>query len=249
MGGDLFPSLAYKKSPRPPFSKGEGLSCDCMIYFLLGKDNTSKETKIAELRKKYLPSPEAQKFDYEVLHANKLNPQILKKALLSLPAMAGKRLILIRDSHTLNPHNKKLIMEFVSSNFAETMTVLILESSELGANDSFVKKIKPFTKAPIMTGAPEKKANVFDMTRAMTGRRKTEALKILSELFSDGVHPLQIMGGLVWFWGNKAKKITPSFEQGLAALQEADLNIKRSRLKPEYAIEVLVVKLCGILAL
>ena len=34
-------------------------------------------------------------------------------------------------------------------------------------------------------------------------------------------------------------------ESGLLAMQEADLNIKRSRIKPEYALEVLIVKLCS----
>jgi hypothetical protein len=36
------------------------------------------------------------------------------------------------------------------------------------------------------------------------------------------------------------------FEKGLLALGEADLNIKRSRLKPEQALELLVVKLCAL---
>ena len=33
------------------------------------------------------------------------------------------------------------------------------------------------------------------------------------------------------------------FERGLKALEEADLNIKRSRLEPRYAVEKLVVEL------
>ena len=51
------------------------------------------------------------------------------------------------------------------------------------------------------------------------------------------------MGGLVWSWG-KARSFArrENFQKGLVALQEADLNIKRSRLAPQQALEVLVVK-------
>lgn len=233
-----------------------------MIYFLLGQDRANKETKITDLKQKFLasqrgkpPSPEAEKFDYEVLYGNKLDSQTLKKALLALPAVARKRLILIRDCHKLNAHNKNLIIEFVSRKDDVVSTVLILESGELSPNDSFVKKIKPFAKTPTVApsqagraGFPAKKTNVFDMTRAIGRRQKPEALSILSGLLSNDVHPLQVMGGLVWFWGKLRQQLaSEKFEKGLLALQEADLNIKRSRLRPDYAMELLVVKLCGIL--
>ncbi len=58
------------------------------------------------------------------------------------------------------------------------------------------------------------------------------------------VHPLQIMGALVWYWGKEGKACGKErFERGLKALEEADLNIKRSRLEPQYAVEKLVVEL------
>ena len=41
----------------------------------------------------------------------------------------------------------------------------------------------------------------------------------------------------------KPKVSGDNFKQGLFILQEADLNIKRSRLDPEHAIETAVVKL------
>ena len=60
---------------------------------------------------------------------------------------------------------------------------------------------------------------------------------------------LQLMGGLVWFWGKLKQRISAEkFKKGLLHLQEADLNIKRSRIKAEYALEVLVVKLCLLIA-
>ena len=52
------------------------------------------------------------------------------------------------------------------------------------------------------------------------------------------------MGALVWYWGKEGKACGKErFERGLKALEEADLNIKRSRLDPQYAVEKLVVEL------
>jgi DNA polymerase III delta subunit len=90
---------------------------------------------------------------------------------------------------------------------------------------------------------------VFDMTKLIAAGRPKDALKMLSDFYSEGVHPLQIMGGLVWFWGKEGRLLQKEkFERGLKALEEADLNIKRSRLDPEYAVEKLVVELTGLLS-
>ena len=56
------------------------------------------------------------------------------------------------------------------------------------------------------------------------------------------------MGALVWFWGKSQDRMPGErFRKGLLVLQEADVNIKRSRLKPEYAVEVAVIKLMRLL--
>jgi DNA polymerase III delta subunit len=51
----------------------------------------------------------------------------------------------------------------------------------------------------------------------------------------------------VWYWGKEGRMLAKTkFERGLQALEEADLNIKRSRLNPEYAVEKLVVELMSL---
>ena len=85
------------------------------------------------------------------------------------------------------------------------------------------------------------------MTHVMS-RSPKDALKILGDIFSSGTHPLQVLGGLVWFWGKTKNRLSSqNFNLGLRELQQTDLNIKRSRLKAEYVLEVLVVKLCSLL--
>lgn len=212
-----------------------------MIYLLLGEDSSAKDQKIADLKRKFLPSAEALEFDYEVIDGDKLEPSTLKKALIALPAAAKKRMVVIRSAHKLNSQNKKMVLEFAQS--GTDHAVLILDFPQSGQKDHFTAALNPMAQT-IQFQQPAK-YNVFDMTRAISARRPVEAIKILSVLVSEGNHPLQIMGGLVWFWGKSKDRLSvEGFKKGLLALQEADWNIKRSRLKPEYALEVAVTKLC-----
>lgn len=213
-----------------------------LTYLFCGEDVPSKDAKISELKNKYLTSPEALKFDYELLHAHKLEPENLKKAFISLPAVVSKRLIIIRECHRLNPQNKEIVLEFVGKK--ADYAVLILETDVLDPKDGFIKKLKPLVKSVNFTRGV--KLDLHDLTRAISAQRSSEALKVLDQLISQGEHPLQILGGLVWFLGDSKRTFSKSqFEKGLLTLQEADLNIKRSRLEPDHALEVAVVKLCG----
>lgn len=212
-----------------------------MTYLFLGQDLTAKDSKIAEIKKKICPSPDALKFDCETLYAQKLDPEELKKAFITLPAIANERIVIIRECHKLSAHNKELIFEFVKN---PGRCVLALESEKMETTDAFIKKLGSAVK--VFHFRKETPLNVFNLTDAVSLRRSVEALKILSVLLSQGDQPLQIMGGLVWYWKKaRAGFSMPEFKKGLLALQEADLNIKRSRLRPDHALEILIVKLCS----
>jgi len=108
-----------------------------MIYVFLGNDEKAKQSKIADLRKKYLGFPsgspsskpvgphDAEKFDYDHFFAAKLDPQVLKKSLLAIPAVAKKRLILVRDCHKLTAHNQKIILEQAALKISTTLLVTL----------------------------------------------------------------------------------------------------------------------------
>lgn len=212
-----------------------------MHYLLIGEDREAKEAKIAELKKKFLQEKQAfYTFDFDVLYADKLNPDDLKKALLSLPALAVQRLILIRELPKLSSRNQEILLQCLQSRSKHV--VLILEADQLERNAGWVQELKPFVQITEFSLPPP--LNVFDMTRAIEKHRAAEALKIQFQLIQEGVHPLQILGGLVWFWARTKGGSSRSFLKGLQALQEADWQIKRSRLEPQHSLEVLVVKLC-----
>jgi len=216
-----------------------------MTYLLLGEDEPKKNDRIETLKGQALRTPEARSFDGEIFYAAKLDPHDLRRSLLSLPAVAPQRFVLIHTCHKLTPRNKDVLLDFLKEE--QDHVFLVLESSGWGPGDAFVKKLRPFvTIESFETAVP---SNVFDMTRLISRGRSAEALKLLFDLFGEGQHPLQIMGALVWFWGKQRARLDRKrFERGLRTLQEADLNIKRSRVKPDHAVEFAVVKLSALLA-
>lgn len=213
-----------------------------MFYVFLGSDELTKAEKIAELKKKYLGSSDAQKFDLEVCYAEKLDPATLQKALLALPAIASKRVIILYNCHKLDSSNKELLIDFISSPKSAD-AVLIMEDGSMKETDTFIKKIRPYAK--VISYVSSEPVSVFDMTRAISQKQPSKALQLLSDLLASGVHPLQIMGALIWFWGKSRWQLSQAaYAKGLQYMQQADMDIKRSRLRPEYAMERLVVRLC-----
>jgi hypothetical protein len=138
---------------------------------------------------------------------------------------------------------KRSSLEFLSAKLSHA--VLILDCAALPERDSLWAEIRSFAK--VHETRKGVKENVFDMTKKMTAGNGAEALQILNRLYDDGAHPLMIMGGVVWAWGNERGRVSAeNFEKGLRELQDADLNIKRSRLDPEQALEIVVVKLAAL---
>lgn len=211
-----------------------------MLHLFIGENNAVKKDQIDRLKTQWLTDPQALRFDYDILYGHKLDPKEFKKSLLALPAILSQRLILIHDAEKLNEHCKTILGDFIKA--GSSHAVLILDCDSVSDKDAFWNEVKRHAK--VFESRPGAKDNVFDMSRAIGRGRCDEALKTLDALFDAGNHPLQIMGGLVWWWGSeKARMPRERFEKGLRELQCADLNIKRSRLKPEQALEVLVVKL------
>ncbi|MFA5059498.1 MAG: hypothetical protein WC676_02610 [Candidatus Omnitrophota bacterium] len=211
-----------------------------MTYLFLGEDTAAKDVKLREIKQKAFPNSDALQFDFEVLHAYKLEPEILKKSLMALPAVAPQRLVMIREGQKLTAHHKEILLEFIQGSSQHCILVIDVETSK--EEDAFVKKIS--TTAQVIRFQQQVSSNAFDLARAVTSGQTTQALEILSQILTSGDHPLQIMGALVWQWQKSRRQIpTERFKKGLLALQEADFNIKRSRLKAEHAMEILIVKL------
>ena len=211
-----------------------------MIYLFLGDDLAAKDARITEIKNKlFKDAQEALAFDFDNFDAKELGADRLAQAFLTLPAIAPHRLIVLRQVHKLKSAEIQVLIKFCQkpANYCD----VILESSENTLKGD-LKDLPLYCKGAVM-GKPEG-PNVFDMTKLITAHRSGDALKMLEGFFRENVHPLQIMPALVWYWGREGKACgKEAFKRGLKALEEADLNIKRSRLNPQYAVEKLVVEL------
>ena len=215
-----------------------------MTYLIIGPDGPDKAARITALKNKYLLAPDSKNFDLDVLYALKLDPRELKETLHKLPAVSPARLIILHDCHKFTAEHKDIVFDFISSKAEHA--VVVMESSQWSDKDSFVKRIKKDVQ--VMTLAPAYEPNVFDITRAMEHRQYKEALSRLDDILKSGVYPLQLMGVLIWFWGQSRRRLNQKrYEEGLKYLKEADIDIKRSRIRPEFAMERLVVRLCTVL--
>ena len=214
-----------------------------MTYLFNGYDLHKKDAKLSDLKAKFFKNPSALAFDFEIASAHKLDSDDLKKSLLAIPHLTAQRMVVLRQCEKLSEHNREMILEFVQQD--SKTVVLVLDYDDMDVKSSFYSKLKPFVQ--FISFGQEKVLNVFDMTRAMTARDAAGAIKMLHELMENNTHPLQIMGGLVWYWSKERERLsTDRFQKGLAILQEGDLNIKRSRMKPEYAVEKVVVELVSL---
>ncbi len=211
-----------------------------MIYLFLGDDLPAKDARITEIKNKFFKnSREALSFDFDNLDAGELGADALKKALLSLPVIAPHRLIILRQVHKLKSADIQVLINFCRK--PAKHCDVILESGENTLKGD-LKDLPLYCKSAVM--ALPQAPNVFDMTRLITANRSNEALKMLNGFYRADVRPLAVMGALVWYWGKEGKLLGKErFERGLKSLEEADLNIKRSRLNPQHAVEKLVVEL------
>lgn len=209
-----------------------------MIYLLCGEDAQAKDAKIAEIKNSILKGEQAVFFDFESIDSSSATAAVLKKALTAIPSFSSKRVVLIRHVEKLKNEAAGWLVNYADAPLEQS--VLILEAS--GELKASLKDLTAKVKTTVLGVKPQ--LNVFDITDLIAARKTAEALKRLPEFYRQGHHPLQLIGTLVWYWGKKGRALGPvRFERGLKALEEADLNIKRSRLMPEYALEKLVVEL------
>ena len=217
-----------------------------MVYLLIDKDYQVRQKRLQALRVDIISSPEAEAFDLDVLYSPQLKPDTLRKALIALPVIASQRLVVIKTARKLSAANQEVLWRWLQHE-DQGHVVLILEDEAVDGRNTFFKQLRP--RAKVFEGRMERKKNVFDMTRLMGQGRTAEALKTLHELIVEGQHPLQLMGGVIWFWRKRRPGLTKeTFQAGLDEMRIADLNIKRSRLKAVEALEMLIVQLSARLA-
>ena len=208
-------------------------------YLFLGEDYLSKERKVEIIKKEVLKG-DAVPFDLEILSGKDLDPRQLSESFKRLPAVSKNRLIIIKEVDRLSSLCKNQLIAYLKKPFAGIH--LVLDTDRFDTKDSFVQQLSHLCR--VVAFQKSRPLDVFSLCRAVVRKDAPEALKTLSQLLLSGEKPQKILGLLLWQW----KKIQPSlskkeFRNGLDILLEADLAIKKGRLKPDLAMELLVTKL------
>ena len=208
-----------------------------MHHLILGGSDISLRDKILrELKTKSLKTPDALKFDFSNLDGHGLDFNDLKAALLTAPAVADRRVILISRAEKLNDRNLEFIDHVISD--PGTSCIIVLEASAWDRRSALRKGIAEKVK---VSGGKEEKS-IFNLLDGLA-RDPSGALAGLQEfLEKDPVE--NILGGVRWWWVHKVKVSAAKYKKGLLVIQEADERIKLSGLlSREQAVEVALVKL------
>jgi len=209
-----------------------------MIYIFIGEDNPSKDLRLKKIREEFL-TPEIESFNLDVFYAKELNLKALQERILSLPVKAKKRIIVIKDAQSLKQEVKDYLQKYARSPSGQI--VLVLDMNRRDAKDAFLRGVSQYARVILFKESP--RLDTFGLARRIDTGEAGPALKMLDELLENGERPERILGGLRYAWENKQSSPL-EIKKRLRLLLYCDMDIKRGRLKPEFALEKLVVKLC-----
>lgn len=219
---------------------------DNCVYLFIGQDiigqdgSSKKDTILKRIKQKFLISHNIEEFNRDILYARELSLKDLQKRFLSLPLKAKKRIIIIRDAQYLKQDLRKFILDYL--NHPKSSILLVLDINRLDPKDEFVRRICRY--AQIYHFKETARLDTFYLSRQIDLKRGDFALRILNQLLKEGEKPERILGGLRYIW---QREITEPLQirKRVKLLLNCDLEIKTGRLRPDFALEKLVVRLCS----
>ena len=94
---------------------------------------------------------------------------------------------------------------------------------------------------------PDIKKSAFELFDAVVKHERKKSFGILDGLLKQGVSSAQILGALFYrLIARRSRIASGALDQALACFQETDRNIKSGRQTQRMALEILVVKLLGL---
>jgi DNA polymerase III delta subunit len=217
-------------------------------FIFLGSDELKKQERLDAFLKKLFP-PELREFNYTLFYGDdkQFRPQELKEVLISFPTEgAKKRLIVIKAAHKMSAGHQACL----TKELKETMpkAVVVLDVPEVKGTEDFVEKFVQLG-AEVVRFKSDVPMNVFDLGRAIIGRKPDSALKILSRLLRYREKTEKILGALFWQWERfyTDKRLSETvYRGGLKLMLDADRRLKSSASaygRERLILEALVVKL------
>jgi DNA polymerase III delta subunit len=210
-----------------------------MVYLFIGEDPLAKDLKLNKLKEEFLSSG-TRDFDFDLLYAKETGLRELQEKILTLPVKAKKRIILIKEAQHLKDDIREFIIGYARDK--KSPAVIILDIAQVDRKDGFFSRISQY--AQVCRFKENVKEDTFTLSRQIGIQRLDYALATLSRLLEDGEKPERIIGGLRYAW-ERNDSHSPQAKKKLKALVNCDIDIKTGRLRPDFALEKLVIKLCS----
>lgn len=210
-----------------------------MVYLLIGQDIAAKETQLKKIKQESLPK-ELKDFNLDTLYAKEATLKDIQERLLAIPLKSAKRIMVIKDAHSLNAQSCNFLLDYAKK--PHQQLVLVLDFERYDYKDEFIKGMSAH--ASILRFKEIATPDAFALNRQIELRKTDYALRILDQLLKEGEAPERILGGLRFAW-EKQDIQTQAAKRKLKLLLNCDIEIKTGRLRPAFALEKLVVSLCG----
>ena len=211
-----------------------------MVYLFLGDDPFSKDKQLKLIRTQHL-DPRTEQFNLDILYGKELITKTLQEKLLSLPVRNQKRLVVIKNAQDAKDEVKACILDFAKA--PDKHIVLVVDVIASDRKDQFLAQMARLSK--IIRFKEALRPDTFALGRQIALRRPDTALRILNQLLQEGERPERILGGLRYVWEKDAASPIEA-RRRLKLLLNCDIEIKTGRVRPVFALERLVVSLCGL---
>lgn len=213
---------------------------ESFLYLFVGLDSLAKHARLNKLKESLL-SAKTRDFNLDTLYAPELTLKLFQERIMLLPSKARKRVIIIKQAE----HLKEEIREYIWDKQKELKTkiVLILDADSPDKKNDFLRRAGSL--GVVYTFGSSPSLDTFSLSRQIEQKKADMALRTLSQLFKEGERPERIMGGLRYSW-ERISLDSRELKRRLLLLLQCDLEIKRGRLNPEFALEKLVIGLCAL---
>lgn len=220
------------------------VASESLVYVFLGrdiigpdglsrKDQTLKKIKEGSLTK------DTEQFNLDILYAQDSDLEGLQERMLCLPVKAKRRVIVIKDAGRLKADAKDFLLGYLKKQ--NKQLVLVLDINDYSPKDEFVRSLRRHAKVQVFN--EERHPDAFALSRFIDSKRTPEALRMLNQLLENGEKPELILGGLRYSWENSITN-PADLKRKLRLLLNCDIAVKTGKLKPGFALERLLVRLC-----
>ncbi|MFA5156643.1 MAG: hypothetical protein WC532_04560 [Candidatus Omnitrophota bacterium] len=211
-----------------------------MVYLFIGDDPLSKDARLNKIKEDLLPVA-TRDFNLDLMYGRQTSLRSLQEKILTLPVKAKARIIVIKDGQQLKEDVREFILEYARQKTPSV--VLIIDIVQADRKDEFVKTLSRYAEAVRFKDVV--KADTFTLSRQIEIRRMDQALRVLNQLLEDGEKPERIIGGLRYAW-ERGDIYSLQAKKKLKALVNCDIDIKTGKLRPDFALEKLVIRLCSL---